>query len=102
MSKVKVQEETAAETAQVTVDYPREGERITGTAYTFRVESKAPGSVEISVDQNEWKACRQAGGYWWYDWADYKPGAHRAVARIHPQNGGKRHISHAVSFNVDL
>lgn len=101
MSKLKTQEKPAA-AAPVTIDYPREGDSITWPAYTFRIESAAAGSVELSIDQNEWKPCRQAGGYWWYDWAGYKPGVHRAVARIQPQNGGKRYISHPVSFKVDL
>lgn len=101
MSKTKVQEETAA-AHPVTLDYPREGDSITGRAYTFRIDSRAAGSVELSIDQNEWKPCRQAGGYWWYDWTGYQAGVHRAVARIHPQNGGKRYISHPVSFKVAL
>jgi hypothetical protein len=101
MSKTEVQKEAAA-AAQITVDYPREGDRITWPAYTFRIETRAAGNVELAIDQNEWKPCRKAGGYWWYDWAGYQPGMHRAVARIHPQNGGKRYTSHAVSFKVDL
>lgn len=101
MSKIPIQE-TAAAAPPVTIDYPREGDSLTWPVYTFRIASTAAGSVELSIDQNEWKPCRQAGGYWWYDWAGYQPGAHRAVARIRPQNGGKRYISHAVSFEVDL
>jgi len=101
MSKIEIHKEAAA-APQVTLDYPREGDRVTGPVYTFRIETKAAGKVELSIDQNEWKPCRQAGGYWWYDWAGYQPGVHRAVARIQPQNGGKRHISHAVTFKVEL
>lgn len=101
MSKIKVEQEAATATP-VRVNYPREGDSIIWPAYTFRIETKAAGKVELSIDQNEWKPCRQAGGYWWYDWAGYQTGGHRAVARIQPQNGGKRYISHAVSFKVDL
>lgn len=83
------------------VNFPQEGEHINGNEYTFRIEAKAAGRVEVSIDQNEWHACRQAGGYWWYDWAGFSSGKHRAVARIRPQNGGDRHTSRPVTFQVD-
>lgn len=99
----KVKEQPATQTAaEVTVDYPQEGEHITGNEYTFRIEAKAAGRVEVSIDQNEWHPCRQAAGYWWYDWAGFSSGKHRVVARVMPQNGGDRHTSHPVTFRVDL
>jgi hypothetical protein len=68
---------------QLSVDFPRQGETITGTEYTFRIS--APGDVrkvEAAVDQEEWRLCRQAAGYWWCDWSGYENGEHEVTARL--------------------
>jgi hypothetical protein len=71
----------------VLIDYPQHGERIVSSNYTFRIGARTAGPVEISIDGNEWLPCRQAGDHWWYDWAGYRPGKHKAVARIQSQSG---------------
>jgi hypothetical protein len=101
MNKTKEQPETRT-AAMVAVNFPQEGEHIDGREYTLRIEAKTASAVEVSIDQNEWQGCRAAGGYWWYDWAGFAAGKHRVVARILPHNGGGRHISRPVSFQVDL
>jgi hypothetical protein len=68
---------------QLSVDYPRQEETITGDAYTFRIS--APGDVqkvEAAVDQGDWRPCRQAAGYWWCDWSGYENGEHEVTARL--------------------
>lgn len=66
----------------VLLNYPKLNEKITSSDYTFRIESRVGGSVEISIDDGPWQQCRDAAGYWWYDWSVGTPGKHKAVARI--------------------
>lgn len=89
------------EATEVAVDYPREGEKITSPDYAFRVGAGAPGTVEISIDNGEWRPCRQAEGYAWYDWSGYKAGKHQVVARVQAQNGQKA-TSETCRFLVEL
>lgn len=66
----------------VRVLYPKEGEVITSPTYTFHIGAiPEANNVEVSIDQGDWKPCRQALGLWWYDWADYEPGYHVLLAR---------------------
>ena len=88
--------------AEITVDYPQEKELVISPDYTFRVAAKAASRVEISIDDSEWQPCRQADGYWWYDWSGYMSGKHQAVARIQPQNDGQKATSRACRFRVEL
>ncbi|MBI5203271.1 MAG: hypothetical protein HY925_16895 [Elusimicrobia bacterium] len=65
----------------VRVDFPAEGEVAAPGGYTLRI-SAAPETedVEVSLDGGDWVCCREALGYWWFDWTDYKPGEHTLVA----------------------
>lgn len=70
------------------VDFPQQGEKVTGLQYTLRVSAPAEaGRVELSVDQGDWRPCRESVGYWWFDWADYGPGEHEFTARVHTLDG---------------
>jgi hypothetical protein len=71
------------------LDYPQEGERIVSAEYAFRIGAQATRAVEISIDDGAWRPCRQAEGYWWFDWSGYGSGGHHAVARIQRENGRK-------------
>ena len=86
----------------ITVDYPRERELVISSDYTFRIEAKGARQVEISIDDNAWQPCRQADGYWWYDWKGYMSGQHQAVARIQPENDGQKAASPTCRFRVQL
>jgi len=86
----------------IAVDYPQEREPVVSRDYTFRISAQAAGRVEISIDDNVWQPCRQAEGYWWYDWAGYMSGRHQAVARIRPQNDGQKFTSRMIRFRVLL
>ncbi|MCX5795994.1 MAG: hypothetical protein NTY77_10905 [Elusimicrobia bacterium] len=88
--------------ADITVDYPQERVCVTSRDYTFRIWARAAGRVEISIDDNVWQPCRQADGFWWYDWSGYMPGRHQAVARIQPQNDGQKFLSRTIRFRVEL
>lgn len=74
MAKVSAEE-------KLTIDYPVSDERITGAHYTFRIGSKLPGVVELSINDGPWLACRPAVGYWWFDWRCERSGSYTAVAR---------------------
>jgi hypothetical protein len=76
-----------AAAAAVAVDYPRSGERVVSREYTFRISTQAPGSVEISIDDNGWVPCRQAAGFWWHDWSGYNAGPHTVFARVSLERG---------------
>ena len=101
MIKAQERKKTVVATV-IAMDYPKEGEHITNLDYTFRITAKGAGQVEIAVDNNEWQHCRQADGFWWYDWAGYTSGKHQAVARIKPENDGKERISRTTRFQVEL
>jgi len=88
--------------AEITVDYPQDKEVVTSPDYTFRIEAREASRVEISIDSNDWQACRQAEGYWWYDWSGYMSGQHQATTRIQPQNDGQKSTSRTCRFSVDL
>lgn len=71
----------------VAIDHPKEGEIITFPNYTIRIGATEGNTVEVSIDAGNWKTCRPAEGYWWYDWADYSPGFHLVKARIVDSKG---------------
>ncbi|MBI3299005.1 MAG: hypothetical protein HYZ75_12615 [Elusimicrobia bacterium] len=80
--------ETETEERMV-MDYPRQGEHVSGPGCTFRVgASDEADLVEISVDSEEWRPCRRAQGYWWYEWESTRPGLHCARARASRLSGG--------------
>lgn len=74
---------------KVVIDYPQKSERITSSTYTFRLSTPGPEDdlVDVSIDDAPPQPCRRAAGYWWYDWRDYEPGAHRLVATLKSRRG---------------
>jgi hypothetical protein len=85
----------------VAVDYPQAGERVVSREYAIRFSVLTPGFVEVSIDDDAWRPCRQASGFWWYDWSAYGGGAHTARARI-TQPQGRRSLSERRDFVVEL
>ena len=70
------------------IEYPQQGESIVSPTYTFRVGAPAGAeSVDVSIDQGPWLACRNAAGYWWYDWSGYEKGEHEIIARTRGPKG---------------
>ncbi len=66
----------------ISIDYPQQDEGVSSRQYTFRLGTNREASkIEVSIDRGPWLPCRQAAGFWWYDWANYQPGVHRVVAR---------------------
>lgn len=80
--------ESSGERLEAFIDYPQEDELVPLGQYTFRVGTQPAASlVEAAVDGGEWRRCREAGGYWWYDWRDYETGPHRLVVRASIDGG---------------
>ena len=73
----------------VLLDYPRAGETVLPGHYAVRVAAKPEVTVEVSVDGAPWQPCREAVGFYWFDWTPATPGEHTLVARA--KNGGPRY-----------
>jgi len=72
----------------VSMDFPREGEEISGSTYTFRVTTHpAAAQVELSVNQSPWRPCVPDEGCWWCGWTGLATGRHRARARMRTKDG---------------
>lgn len=88
-------------TAMLAVEYPRQNEKITSADYTVRVFApETAKKVGISVDQGPWKSCRNAVGYWWFDWAGFEDGEHQIVVSMETSEGN-RVISEPHEFFVE-
>lgn len=82
MSKTKKTNQEIKE-VQVVIDHPAEKEAVSGEEYTFRIKtSDRVTQAEISIDGGPWEACREALGYWWFDWQGVEGGNHQAIARV--------------------
>jgi hypothetical protein len=74
--------------ARLEIDYPNEGETVAAAGYTFRVGAEPRlAFAEVSIDRGPWLPCRQACGFWWYDWSGYGAGEHTIAARAVAQDG---------------
>ncbi len=75
------------ENEYVLIDHPKNLENITSRHYSVRVSASAANSLDISIDDAPWQACRNSVGYWWFDWTDFTAGTHQLVARMQTTNG---------------
>lgn len=81
----------AAKAPSVLLEYPQAGEAVRPGHYAVRIAAKPEVSVELSVDGGPWQACREAVGYYWFDWTPSQAGEHTLVARA--KNGGPRYAT---------
>ncbi len=71
-----------APTRQIQIDYPLEGELLTCPYYTLRISASPEAQgVEVQLNGGEWSPCREAMGFWWFDWSGFSDGAMQARAR---------------------
>lgn len=68
--------------SDVTIDYPKTGDRIQPHHYAIRLSALGGDSVQLSIDKGDWMWCRHAGGYWWFDWHSIPKGNHKLTARM--------------------
>ena len=78
----------AAKAPAVVLEYPQAGEAVRTGHYAVRIAAKPEALVELSVDGGPWQPCREAVGYFWFDWTPSEAGRHTLVARS--KNGGPR------------
>ena len=53
----------------ICIDYPQNNETVYCGHYCFRLGARKPCSaMQVSINGGEWQNCRQASGYWWFDW----------------------------------
>lgn len=69
-----------------TIDYPQDAERVFAGNYTIRISATGAGEAQVSVDGGEWQGCREAAGYFWYDWAPVA-GRHKLEVRVRSGKG---------------
>ena len=59
----------------ICIDYPQNNETVYCGHYCFRLGSRKPCSgMQVSVNGGAWQNCRQANGYWWFDWWNFNTG----------------------------
>ncbi|MDE2236441.1 MAG: hypothetical protein KGK30_00995, partial [Elusimicrobia bacterium] len=62
-------------------------ERVENESYTVRICAEQARTVRIAVDQGEWRDCRPAVGFWWFDWAPEASGEHELIACAEYESG---------------
>ncbi len=73
---------------RLSIDLPRQGERIHSTRYTLTVAAPdGARRVAVSIDHGPWRACRRSDGRWEYVWSRYASGEHEVVARLTTPEG---------------
>lgn len=72
--------------AYIVIDYPANGDKLNAHHYAVRIGAGNGWGVELSVDNGDWQSCREAGGYFWYDWWP-AAGKHKLTARIQSADG---------------
>jgi hypothetical protein len=58
----------SADVVSLSIDFPEEGASIYPGHYAVRISSSLSEPVEISVNGSPWESCREASGYFWFDW----------------------------------
>lgn len=63
------------------IDYPANNEKVYCGHYCFRLGSPSNISwLKISINGGPWQDCRNANGYWWFDWWNFTTGNFYAEA----------------------
>ena len=85
----------------VCIDYPQNNETVYCGHYCFRLGSRKPcTSMQVSINGGEWQNCRQANGYWWYDWWTFNTGNFYLEAKAYVE--GKEEKTAKRKFKVTL
>ncbi len=85
----------------ICIDYPQNNETVYCGHYCFRLGSRKPCSaMQVSINGGEWQNCRQANGYWWYDWWNFNTGNFYIEAKAYVD--GKEEQTAKRKFKVTL
>ena len=72
----------------IAIDFPKNNEEILFDAgYAIRISATECEAVEISINDGEWQPCRNASGYWGFDWNITEPGRYIIYARMRCSDG---------------
>jgi len=86
------------DTANINIDHPSNGDKVQAGHYAVRIGASGGWDVQLSINNGDWQSCREAGGYYWYDWWP-APGKYKLTARLQTADGkGKK--SKVVSCEV--
>lgn len=77
----KLAKKEPAAVADIQIDYPREEELVIPGHYAIRITAAPQAQVEISLNGGEWLGCRNAVGYYWFDWKPSVSGEYTLEAR---------------------
>jgi hypothetical protein len=59
----------------VYIDFPKANSQVYCGHYCFRLGSLPSADwVRISINGGAWHDCRNANGYWWFDWWNFETG----------------------------
>ena len=75
----------AVQQSQLGIDYPQAGEKVFCGHYAIRI-SGHEGECQVAIDDGDWRSCRWADGYSWFDWIPAKKGRHHISARTRVGN----------------
>ncbi len=90
----------APKAKEIQIDYPRGGDVIpSGGHYAVRVGSKPHELVEITFDNKKWYPCREAVGYYWFDWYPTKAAKVTLVARA---RNGQRTAQRSAPIKIQV
>ena len=85
----------------ICIDYPQNNETVYCGHYCFRLGARKPCSaMQVSVNGGEWQNCRQANGYWWFDWWNFNTGNFYLEAKAYVD--GKEEQTAKRKFKVTL
>ena len=85
----------------ICIDYPQNNETVYCGHYCFRLGSRKPCSaMQVSINGGEWQNCRQANGYWWFDWWNFNTGNFYLEAKAYVD--GKEEQTAKRKFKVTL
>lgn len=87
LKKAAAPRKAPAAKLSVVIDYPREGDLVRPGHYAIRVDAVGADQLQLRLDGTDWIDCREAVGFFWYDWAPQKPGAVVLSARARKGKG---------------
>ncbi len=82
---------------RLSVDYPQESETIWNGHYAVRITACDCDGIEVSIDGQAARPCRNVAGHWWFDLRGLSAGSHLLTARLH--KGGNDAVA-SRQFNV--
>jgi len=75
------------------IDFPKESEKVASGHYAVRISAPKGWDVEINAGGTEWWGCREAVGFYWFDWWPAKPGRTTLSIRVKSGKGRWKKVS---------